>query len=61
MNPFVLNQISKLVDKEMLEWANSDRLISNPFLKCLVDEEAIFEIASSINFDLKSYLSAKSI
>lgn len=41
----------------MLEWANSDKMISNPVLKCLVDEEVIFEIAQSVNFELKNYLS----
>lgn len=34
-------------------------MISNPVLKCLVDEDVIFEIAHSIKFELKNYLSAK--
>lgn len=41
----------------MLEWSNSEKMISIPVLKCLVDEEVIFEIARSVNFELKNYLS----
>ena len=42
----------------MIEWSGDSVSLFNPAFKCIINEEIILEIAESINFDVRNYISA---